>query len=96
MTSSDYHGGMKRVGVAALKARLSEYLRIVRRGGTVVVLDRDTPIARIVPAAAGPERLEVRPPAKDRPPLHELVLPSGRPLGVDVVAILREERQADR
>ena len=36
---------MRKVGVAALKARLSEYLREVRRGRTVIVVDRDTPIA---------------------------------------------------
>ena len=40
---------MSRVGVADLKAHLSQYLRKVRRGHVVTVLDRDTPIARIVP-----------------------------------------------
>ena len=39
----------KGVGVADLKAHLSLHLRKVRRGQTVTVLDRDTPIARIVP-----------------------------------------------
>lgn len=96
MVTSGYHVVMKRIGVAALKARLSEYLRIVRRGGTVVVLDRKTPIARIVPERGGAERLEVRPLVKDSPPLRALAIPRGRPLEVDVVAILREERQAQR
>ena len=49
---------MSDVGIAELKARLSEYLRSVRNGGTLTVLDRDTPIARIVPYAAQP--LEIR------------------------------------
>ncbi len=49
---------MERVGVAALRARPSEYLRIARRG-TALVLDRDTPIARIVPEAARPGGLPV-------------------------------------
>ena len=40
---------MSKVGVADLKAHLSQHLRKVRRGQTVTVLDRDTPIARIVP-----------------------------------------------
>jgi prevent-host-death family protein len=38
-----------RVGIADLKARLSQHLRTVRRGGSLTVLDRDTPVARIVP-----------------------------------------------
>lgn len=42
---------MRDVGIADLKARLSEHLRSVRNGGTLTVLDRDTPIARIVPYA---------------------------------------------
>lgn len=49
---------MKGVGIADLKARLSEHLRAVRRGKTLTVLDRETPVARIVPYA--PEPIEVR------------------------------------
>lgn len=49
---------MRNVGIAELKARLSEHLRSVRNGGTVTVLDRDTPIARIVPYVTPP--LEIR------------------------------------
>jgi prevent-host-death family protein len=49
---------MSDVGIADLKARLSEHLRSVRNGGTLTVLDRDTPIARIVPYAVQP--LEIR------------------------------------
>lgn len=40
---------MSRVGIAELKARLSQHLRKVRGGRTLTVFDRDTPIARIVP-----------------------------------------------
>jgi prevent-host-death family protein len=43
---------MSKVGIAELKAHLSENLRKVRRGRTLTVLDRDTPIARIVPYEA--------------------------------------------
>jgi antitoxin (DNA-binding transcriptional repressor) of toxin-antitoxin stability system len=35
---------MKQARIAELKARLSEYLRSVRRGETVTILDRDTPL----------------------------------------------------
>jgi antitoxin (DNA-binding transcriptional repressor) of toxin-antitoxin stability system len=34
---------MKQVRIAELKSRLSAYLRAVRRGETIAVLDRETP-----------------------------------------------------
>jgi antitoxin (DNA-binding transcriptional repressor) of toxin-antitoxin stability system len=40
---------MKKANIAEFKARLSSYLRFVRRGEKVVVYDRDTPIADVVP-----------------------------------------------
>ena len=46
------------VRIADLKARLSEHLRSVRKGATLTVLDRDTPVARIVPYST--PALEVR------------------------------------
>ncbi len=41
---------MKAVGIKQLKARLSEYLREVRRGETLLVTDRDEVIAELRPA----------------------------------------------
>jgi prevent-host-death family protein len=52
---------MTTTGIADLKAKLSEYLARVRAGDEVVVTDRGTPIARIVPlttAGSGWEELE--------------------------------------
>jgi prevent-host-death family protein len=43
---------METVSVSQLKAELSRYLREVRRGGEVLVLDRGRPIARLVGIAA--------------------------------------------
>jgi prevent-host-death family protein len=40
---------MTRVKVSELKNNLSRYLAAARRGETIVVCDRSTPIARIVP-----------------------------------------------
>jgi prevent-host-death family protein len=44
---------MKRVRIAELKDHLSAHLRAVERGEEVEVLDRDRPIARIVPVERG-------------------------------------------
>ena len=43
---------MTTASVSDLKANLSRYLRVVRRGGEVQVLDRGTPVARLAPPAA--------------------------------------------
>lgn len=40
---------MKSVSVSELKAHLSKYLREIRRGGEVQVMDRGVPVARLAP-----------------------------------------------
>lgn len=87
---------MKQVRIAELKARLSEYLRAVRRGETIAVLDRETPIAHIVPVRDRPA-LRIRKPAPGTPPPNRVKLPK-KPLKlkVDVVDLLLEERQGSR
>jgi antitoxin (DNA-binding transcriptional repressor) of toxin-antitoxin stability system len=51
VTTCDYHtGAMKAVGVKQLKARLSEYVRLVRAGATILVTDRDEVVAELRPA----------------------------------------------
>jgi prevent-host-death family protein len=86
---------MKAVGIAELKARLSEYLRSVRRGHPVTILDRSTPIARIVPLREGLEELAIRRPARGAPPPSRVPLPPPLPLPIDAVELLLEERRAE-
>lgn len=38
---------MKRVSVTDLKNKLSEYLRLVKKGETIEIVERNVPIARI-------------------------------------------------
>ncbi len=54
---------MKNARISELRDSLSEYLGHVRKGETVIVYDRDTPIARIEPIS----------PAEDKAPewVHE-------------------------
>jgi prevent-host-death family protein len=79
---------MRTVGIAELKARLSEHLRSVRRGRTLTVLDRDTPVARIVPYKS--EAVEVRR-ATRRP--RDLRLPPPPRARTDSLAILLDDRR---
>ncbi len=79
---------MTTVRIAELKARLSEHLRSVRKGRTLTVLDRDTPVARIVPYA--PEPIEVQR-ATRRP--RDLKLPPPPASPTDSLAALLEDRR---
>ena len=63
---------MKGVQIAELKSRLSEHLRKVRAGRTVTVLDRNTPIARIVPYAESGASLAVRARLAGAPALKDI------------------------
>jgi prevent-host-death family protein len=79
---------MSKVRIAELKARLSEHLRKVRRGHTLTVFDRDTPIARIVPYDDR-EPLEVR--RATRKP-SDLRLPPPPSSPTDSLALLLQDR----
>lgn len=87
---------MNTVRIADLKSRLSEHLRKVRRGGSLTVLDRDTPIARIVPYEGDSASLKVRSPLPDAPKLQRVLLPPPLHLHRDIVNFLLEERQGER
>jgi prevent-host-death family protein len=79
---------MSHVGIAELKARLSEHLRSVRNGRTLTVFDRDTPIARLVPYAAQP--LEIRRATRR---LRDLKLPPKPAKPTDSLSVLLEDRR---
>jgi prevent-host-death family protein len=84
---------MKAVKIAELKSHLSRHLREVRRGGVVTVLDRETPIARLVPIASDDD-VVITPPAFDARPLGKLKLPPASKLDVDVVGVLLSDRRS--
>lgn len=46
-------GPMRSVGLKVLKNRLSEYVRLVAGGETVLITDRDRVVAELVPPAEG-------------------------------------------
>lgn len=88
MTCRDYNMVMSIVRIAELKSRLSEHLRSVRKGRTLTVLDRDTPIARIIPYAAEP--IEVRRATRR---LRGLKLPPPPAAKTDSLSILLDDRR---
>ena len=96
MTRSDYYMTMNGIRIADLKSRLSEHLRTVRGGSSLTILDRDTPIARIVPWKVGHGSLKLRAPVPGAPKLQHVSLPPPLRLRGDIVKLLMEERQRDR
>ncbi|HEY3131443.1 MAG TPA: type II toxin-antitoxin system prevent-host-death family antitoxin [Acidobacteriota bacterium] len=50
--------------IAEFKSKLSEYLRQVRQGQEIIVKDRETPIARLLPYSAPRKRLLTIRPAR--------------------------------
>ena len=85
---------MSAVRISELKAHLSEHLRAARRGEVVTVLDRQTPIAKIVPienSEPWPDSVRaVRPFGTMEKPRPSNVSPE------ELSKALLNERQADR
>lgn len=77
------------VRIADLKTNLSAWLRRVKRGESVTVLERETPVARIVPIDRAGGALRVR---RARAPLVEFEPPEPLRVKSDIVALLLEER----
>lgn len=82
---------MKTAKISELKARLSAYLAEVRRGETVIVCDRNTPVARLVPYEEERDGFSIEGPTR---PLSELKKVRGVKLKrpTDVLRLLRESR----
>jgi prevent-host-death family protein len=99
---------MKKASISETKNRLSELLERVRRGETVLITDRDRPVARLEPVgAARPAEVEARLARLERAGLLRLgggglvkrILsePAPRPkTGASAVAALLDERETGR
>jgi prevent-host-death family protein len=82
---------MKQVRIAELKAHLSQHLARVRRDDTVVVCDRNTPIARLVPYTEMKDEFMVHEATRS---VRDLKSVPGVTLkrGINLVRILRDSR----
>jgi len=94
VTTTGYHMVMKHVGIADLKAHLSGHLRTVKKGEALLVTDRGTPVARILPAADPGGGLVTRPPTRDLQVVKKMLkrLPP-LDLPVDSLSVLLEDRK---
>jgi prevent-host-death family protein len=100
---------MKTANVGTLRNNLSKYLEMVRKGETIEILDRKTPVARLTPiepsTKPGKGSLSpwmqkliregrVRPPVKPLPPDFFDRIPGNK--NARVVEALLEERRSGR
>jgi prevent-host-death family protein len=95
---------MKTATISEAKNHLSELLARVKQGETVLILDRDKPIARIVPIEAADRTDDARLAELERrgivrravkPPRKTLPAPIELPEGVSVLdALLRDREDA--
>ena len=81
---------MRRVMTSDLKAHLSAYLAAVRGGETIIVCDRNTPVARLEPI--GEDTGLIITPATAKPRSLEEIAPVPLLVPTDVLAWLSESR----
>ena len=86
---------MREIRIADLKARLSEHIRYVKRGHTLTVLDRDTPVARLVPISV-PSGLTIRHALGNARSIADVPLPPRLKLPIDPVDLLLADRDSGR
>lgn len=84
------------VGIRDLRAHLSRWLREVRSGREVVVTDRGTPIARLLPAAEREDPLEdliarglASPPLRPAEPIDPRRLPKPEGSVTEILLAMR-------
>jgi prevent-host-death family protein len=96
---------MKNAMISELRDSLSEYLARVRKGETVIVYDRDTPIARIEPVSPAEkgadwlleaERRGILRPPRIRGGAKISLPPPGPKKPARVLEALLEERRSGR
>ncbi len=87
------HQPKDKVKIAEFKAHLSQYLRNVRAGHPLTLMDRETPIARVLPFTNEKEKLVIRH-ATLRP--DQVHFPPRVKKKIDILKYLAEERQSYR
>ena len=80
---------MDSVNIATLKAKLSHYIRTVRAGRHVQILDRNTPVARLIPHSDQNDALPSQPASQH---LQDVKLPTRANKNLNSLQALLEER----
>ena len=95
---------MRTAKISELKAKLSAHIGYVKNGEEVLIYDRDTPVARLVPAGPADDYDEqtrrliakgiLTPPKRPRKPGERLPAPTGRMISDEVMErVWQDERE---
>ena len=57
-----HNGLMKTSNISYFKAHLSQELRAVRNGQRIIILDRDIPVAEVIPYDINRKKIRIQPP----------------------------------
>jgi len=68
-----------KVGIAELKAHLSEYVRAAQKGKEIIIRDRKAPIAKLIPVAPAHPTLRVIPATRSMAEVERML--DARPAG---------------
>ena len=86
----------KEVRIAGLKAHLSEYVRAAQKGEEILIKDRETPVAMLVPVSDSPSPLQITPAKRPGTGTHQMRSVKLRGLkpgdAAKALASVREER----
>lgn len=89
--SGNGHDGF--VNIATLKAQLAKYLRLVKSGKELVILDHKLPVARLIPCSNESLSLETYPPKAAFSEVFKLeISASPRKATKDTTQLLKDER----
>lgn len=84
---------MTRVQIAELRDNLSRLLKAVEAGEEIEVLNRDRPVARIVPVNESNEQLTIIPAKRPFSEIRDVRYEPLGPPGFDIVELLLEDRR---
>jgi prevent-host-death family protein len=97
---------MRTAKISELKAKLSAHIQYVKNGEEVLIFDRNTPVARLVPAVPIDDYDErtrrliakgiLTPPKLRRPEGYKLPAPTGPMISQEVMDKVWEEEREDR
>ena len=83
---------MKAVKISEFKAHLAKYLRLVKDGEEINILDRGTLVAKVITPHPLTPKLEIRSPLKDPKNLATLTSKLNKAFKGEIMDLLQEER----
>jgi prevent-host-death family protein len=86
------------IGIAELKAHLSEYVRAAQKGGEIIIKDRQTPVAKLVPIEQPQMIGEIRRATRSVAEVQRMLntTPLDAPMPPETFQRILDEERADR